>query len=86
MRLDASGKDFERIYVGRENRTEEGEECQSWEEVSQDYSGFEETRGHNYCRNPAGEEEREFCYFNLTHKGLCAVKTCGNTSMSLPVF
>ena len=77
MRLDASGKDYERIYVGSEARTEDGEECEAWEEVSERYSEFEETRGHNYCRNPGGEEEREFCFLNLTHKGFCAVKTCG---------
>ena len=77
MKLDASGKDYERIYVGSEARTEDGEECEAWEEVSERYSEFEETRGHNYCRNPGGEEEREFCFLNLTHKGFCAVKTCG---------
>ena len=36
------------------------------------------TGNHSYCRNPAWEEAREFCYVNQTHKGFCAVRTCGN--------
>ena len=77
MRLDGSGKDYERVYVGSENRTEDGEACIDWSSVSQDYAEHQDTRGHNYCRNPGGEEDREFCYYNQTHRGLCAVKTCG---------
>ena len=65
--------------MGTENMTEEGQPCMNWSEVTEeDYSEYEETRGHNYCRNPGGEEDREFCYINQTHTGFCAVKTCGN--------
>ena len=72
-------KDYERIYVGTENKTEDGKPCINWSEVTgKNYSEYEETRGHNYCRNPGGEEDREFCYFNQTNIGFCAVKTCGN--------
>ena len=79
VRLDDGGKDYERIYVGTENKTEDGQSCINWSEVTEeDYSEYEETRGHNYCRNPGGEEDREFCYVNQTHTGFCAVKTCGN--------
>ena len=79
VRLDDDGKDYERIYVGTEDKTENGQPCINWSEVTEeDYSEYEETRGHNYCRNPGGEEDREFCYVNQTHTGFCAVKTCGN--------
>ena len=72
-------KDYERIYVGTENMTEDGQPCMNWSEVTEeDYSEYEETRGHNYCRNPGVKEDREFCYINQTHTGFCAVKTCGN--------
>ena len=73
------GKEYERIYVGTENKTEDGRSCINWSEITgKNYSEYEETRGHNYCRNPGGEEDREFCYFNQTNIGFCAVKTCGN--------
>ena len=79
VRLDDDGKDLERIYVGTENQTEDGQPCMNWSEVTEeDYSQYEETGEHNYCRNPGGAEDREFCYFNQTTTGFCAVKTCGN--------
>ena len=68
---------MKRVYVGPENVTEEGKPCLNWSSVSEDYSEYEETRGHNYCRNPGGQEDREFCYYNQTSRGFCAVKTCG---------
>ena len=72
-------KDYERIYVGTENMTEDGQPCINWSDVTEeDYSEYEETRCHNYCRNPGVKQDREFCYFNQTHTGFCAVKTCGN--------
>ena len=72
------GSDHERIYLGTENKTEDGQPCIKWSEVTEkDYSEYEETRDHNFCRNPGGEEDREFCYVNQTHTGFCAVKTCG---------
>ena len=76
-----TGEDAERIYIGSENKTEDGQPCINWSEVTEeDYSDYEETIGHNYCRNPGGEEDREFCYFNQTHTGFCAVRTCGQYS------
>ena len=78
MRLDEGGRDYERVYVGSENETEAGEACIDWAEVTEDFSSYEETRGHNYCRNPGRLEDREFCYVNQTHRALCAVKTCGD--------
>ena len=73
------GKEYERIYVGTENKTEDGRSCINWSEITgKNYPEYEGTRGHKYCRNPGGEEDREFCFFNQTNIGFCAVRTCGN--------
>ena len=78
------GKEYGRIYVGTENKTEDGRSCINWSEITgKNYSEYEGTRGHNYCRNPGGEEDREFCFFNQTNIGFCAVRTCGNMIFSI---
>ena len=74
---EEGGTDDDRIYVGTENKTEDGQPCIYWSDVEEeDYSENEpETIGHNYCRKFT--EDREWCYINQTHTGFCAVKTCG---------
>ena len=77
---------YRRMYSGEVNITETGEDCINWLEVNgtTDYSVLEGDwllGDHNYCRYPDWEGEREFCYINTTHKELCAVKTCGKSSV-----
>ena len=86
MRRKEDGKDYERVYVGSQNETEAGEACIDWAEGTENFSRHPETRGHSYCRNPGGEEDREFCYVNQTHRGFCAVKTCGDVVLHLRIF
>ena len=86
MRRKEDGRDYERVYVGSQNETEAGEACIDWAEVTEDFFPDQETRGHNYCRNPGGEEDREFCYVDQTHRGFCAVKTCGDVVLHLRIF
>ena len=47
MRRKEDGKDYERVYVGSQNETEAGEACIDWAEVTEDFSSYVETRGHN---------------------------------------
>ena len=64
------------------NVSESGAPCRKWTDIAKNYSGQPGVGEHNYCRNPAREKDREFCYVSHTRRELCTVRSCGQYQQS----
>ena len=62
--------------------SESGAPCRKWTDIAKNYSGQPGVGEHNYCRNPAREKDREFCYVSHTRRELCTVRSCGQYQQS----
>lgn len=70
------GKDYE----GKVDRTKTGRKCLPWSTKIQDQlEKYPELKGHNYCRNPGGQEDQPWCYTDdeLKPVEICDIPKCG---------
>jgi hypothetical protein len=70
-----------RIYSGQRNITISGKPCLAWTNVDHEYGDYVGVEDNNYCRNPGGSEQREWCFYTPTKFEDCGVRTCGRVGM-----
>uniref|UniRef100_A0A336LGT4 Tyrosine-protein kinase receptor n=1 Tax=Culicoides sonorensis TaxID=179676 RepID=A0A336LGT4_CULSO len=49
-------------YRGMVNVSKSGKECMKWTKLMREIADLPELAGHNFCRNPKGQESQPWCY------------------------
>ncbi|XP_063705293.1 tyrosine-protein kinase transmembrane receptor Ror isoform X2 [Culicoides brevitarsis] len=49
-------------YRGMVNVSRSGKECMKWTKIMREIADLPELAGHNFCRNPKGQESQPWCY------------------------
>ncbi|CAB3364413.1 Hypothetical predicted protein [Cloeon dipterum] len=72
-------KDNGHDYRGTESSSASGRPCMSWtsQHSTLSLAAFPElSGGHNYCRNPGGQEQQPWCFIGPSHREICDVPKC----------
>lgn len=51
-------------YRGMVNVSKSGKECMKWTKIMREIADLPELAGHNFCRNPKGQESQPWCYID----------------------
>lgn len=51
-------------YRGMTNVSKSGRECMKWTKILREIADLPELAGHNFCRNPKGQEMQPWCYID----------------------
>lgn len=51
-------------YRGMVNVSRSGKECMKWTKIMREIADLPELAGHNFCRNPKGQESQPWCYID----------------------
>lgn len=51
-------------YRGMVNVSKSGKECFKWNKIMRELADTPEVAGHNFCRNPKGQETQPWCYID----------------------
>lgn len=64
-------------YRGMVNVSKSGKECMKWTKIMREIADLPELAGHNFCRNPKGQEMQPWCYIDK-HKTIeyCNITKC----------
>ncbi|XP_065079772.1 tyrosine-protein kinase transmembrane receptor Ror-like [Ochlerotatus camptorhynchus] len=64
-------------YRGILNKSNTGKPCMRWSKLMREISNYPELAGHNYCRNPGGEQASPWCYVDLKKNiEFCEITRC----------
>ncbi|XP_055613922.1 tyrosine-protein kinase transmembrane receptor Ror-like, partial [Uranotaenia lowii] len=66
-------------YRGILDTSETGKPCLRWSKLMREISNYPELAGHNYCRNPGGEQASPWCYVDLKKTmEFCTITRCSD--------
>ncbi|XP_058460965.1 tyrosine-protein kinase transmembrane receptor Ror [Malaya genurostris] len=64
-------------YRGILDRSNTGKSCMRWSKLMREISNYPELAGHNYCRNPGGEQASPWCFVDLKKTiEFCEIQKC----------
>ncbi|XP_058831666.1 tyrosine-protein kinase transmembrane receptor Ror [Topomyia yanbarensis] len=66
-------------YRGILDRSNLGKPCMRWSKLMREISNYPELAGHNYCRNPGGDQVAPWCYVDLKKTiEFCQIQKCSD--------
>ncbi|KAL9699926.1 hypothetical protein quinque_003367 [Culex quinquefasciatus] len=66
-------------YRGILDKSSSGKPCMRWSKLMREISNYPELAGHNFCRNPGGEQSSPWCYTDLKKTiEFCEITKCSD--------